>query len=105
MDVTATIRMYYTPDELSAAGLDENTLKIHCWNATLGEWVATDSQVNTDEHYVSVPICHFSYWAIIGQLTLPIWTEPWFWAVIGVVVVIIVAVLAYAVRRKKPLPQ
>ena len=105
VEVTATIRIYYTPEELSAAGLDENTLKIHYWNASLGEWVATDSQVNTAEHYVSVTIDHFSYWAIIGQLTLPIWTEPWFWAVIGVVVVIVVAVLAYTVRRKKPLPQ
>jgi len=105
VEVNATIHIYYTPEELSVAGLDENTLKIHYWSATLDEWVAMDSKVNTAEHYVSATIDHFSYWAIIGQPTLPIWTEPWFWAAIGVIVVIIVAVLVYAVRRKKPLPQ
>ena len=102
---SATICIYYTPEQLSAAGLSENTLKIHCWDATLNKWVAVDSQVNTAEHYVSATIDHFSLWVLMGQPAVAIWTEPLFWAVIGVVVVIIVAILAYAVRRKKPSPQ
>jgi len=106
-DITfsATIRIYYTLEQLSAAGLSENTLKIHCWDATLNKWVAVDSQVNTAEHYVSATIDHFSLWVLMGQPAVAIWTEPWFLAVIGVVVVIIVAVLVYTVRRKKPSPQ
>ncbi len=102
---SATIRIYYTPEQLSAAGLSENTLKIHYWDATLNTWVAVDSQVNTTEHYVSATIDRFSLWVLMGQPAVAIWTEPWFLAVIGVVVIIIVAVLVYAVRRKKPSPQ
>jgi len=102
---SATIRMYYTLEQLSAAGLSENMLKIHYWDATLNKWVAVDSHVNTTEHYVSATIDHFSLWVLMGQPAVAIWTEPWFLAVIGVVVVIIVAVLVYAVRRKKPSPQ
>lgn len=102
---SATIRMYYTLEQLSAAGLSENMLKIHYWDATLNKWVAVDSQVNTTEHYVSATIDHFSLWVLMGQPAVAIWNEPWFWAVIGVVMVIIVAVLVYAVRRKKPAPQ
>jgi len=41
----------------------------------------------------------------MGQPAVAIWYEPWFLAVVGVVVVIIVGVLVYAVRRKKPSPQ
>lgn len=103
--LSATIRIYYTPEQLSEAGLSENTLKIHYWDATLSEWVAADSQVNTAERYVSATINHLSLWVLMGQPAVAIWYEPWFLAVVGVVVVIIVAVLVYAVRRKKPSPQ
>lgn len=102
--VSATIRVYYTPEQLSAAGLDEATLKIHYWNATLNEWIAVDSQVNTSEHYVSATIEHFSLWVLMGQPAMPIWTQLWFWAVISALLVIVVVVLAYAVRRRKPSP-
>lgn len=100
--VNATIRIYYTPEQLEAAGLDENTLKIHCWNATLGEWVAVESHVNKAEHYVWATIDHFSLWAIMGQPPSPIWAQLWFWAVIGVVIVVVIVVAVYAVRRRKP---
>ena len=103
--LSATIRIYYTLEQLSEAGLSENTLKIHYWDATLSEWVAAESQVNTAERYVSATINHLSLWVLMGQPAVAIWYEPWFLAVIGVVVVIIVGVLVYAVRRKKPSPQ
>jgi len=101
--VNATIRIYYTPEQLEAAGLDEDTLKIHCWNATLGEWVAVESHVNTAEHYVWAIIDHFSLWALMGQpLAAPIWSQLWFWAVIGIVIVIVIAAAVFVARRKKP---
>lgn len=106
VDVNATIRIYYTPEQLSAAGLDENTLKIHSWNATLGEWVAIDSQVNTAQHYVSATIDHFSLWALMGQAAAPFWTQPSLWIAIVVIVVAIAAILAYTVKlRKQPSPR
>ena len=100
--VNATIRIYYTPEQLEAAGLDENTLKIHYWDATLDKWVAVESHVNKAEHYVWAVIDHFSLFAIIGQPPSPIWTQLWFWAVIGSVIVVVIAVAVYAVKRRKP---
>jgi hypothetical protein len=101
--VNATIRIYYTLEQLEAAGLDEDTLKIHYWDATLGEWVAVESHVNTTEHYVWAIIDHFSLWALMGQPTSPpIWTQLWFWAIIGSVIVIAIVATVYVVRRRKP---
>ena len=103
ISVNATIRVYYTPEQLEAAGLDEDTLEIHYWDATLGEWVSVESHVNTIEHYVWAIIDHLSIWAIMGQPpSPPIWTQLWFWAVIGSVIVIVIAAAVYVARRKKP---
>jgi len=102
VDVNATIRIYYTPEQLGALGLDENTLKIHCWNATLGEWAAMDSQVNIAQHYVSATIDHFSLWALMGQVVAPFWTQPWLWIVIVVIMVAVAAIIVYGVKVRKP---
>jgi len=77
--VKATIRIYYTLEQLEASGLDESTLKIHYWNTTLNEWVAIESHVNTEEHFVWANIDHFSLWALMGQPatgTLTVSTSP-----------------------------
>jgi len=107
--VNATIRIYYTPEQLEAAGLDEDTLEIHYWDATLGEWVAVESHVNTTEHYVWAIIDHFSLWVIMGKPLSPsIWTQLWFWALMGCIIVVVVAATLYVVRRKRqpsPAPQ
>jgi len=102
VDVNATIRIYYTPEQLSALGLDENTLKIHCWNATLGEWVAIEGQVNVAQHYVSATIDHFSLWALMGQAVAPFWTQPWLWIVVIVIMVAVAAIIVYGVKVRKP---
>lgn len=102
VDVNATIRIYYTPEQLGALGLDENTLKIHCWNATLGEWVAIEGQVNIAQHYVSATIDHFSLWALMGQAVAPFWTQPWLWIVIVVIMVAVAAITIYGVKVRKP---
>jgi len=109
ISVNATIRIYYTPEQLEAAGLDEDTLEIHYWDATLDEWVAVESHVNTTEHYVWAIIDHFSLWVIMGKPPSPsIWTQLWFWALIGCIIVVVVAATLYVVRRKRqpsPAPQ
>jgi len=103
IDVNATIRIYYTPEQSSAAGLDENALQIHYWNATLGEWVPAETHVNTSEHYAWTTISHFSIWVLIGQPgAAPIWSETWFWILIVAIVVVVIAVAAYTLMRKRP---
>jgi len=98
--VNATIRIYYTLDQLKTAGVDESTLKIHYWNATSNQWVAVESHVNTAEHYVWAIINHFSIWAIMGQPapTTPLWL---IFAGIGVLAVAVIAIGVFTLRRRK----
>ncbi len=104
VDTNATIRIYYTDEQLHEAELDENSLRIHCWNGT--DWEEILSHVNGEENYVEADITHFSIWALMGQAAAPFWTQPWVWIVIVLIVVAIVALLAYAVKgTKQPSPQ
>jgi len=100
--VNATIRIYYTPEQLEASGLDESTLKIHYWNTTLGEWVAVESHVNTEEHFVWANIDHFSLWALMGQPPALVWTQFLIIAGIAVAIIAIVAVIII-MRKRRPL--
>jgi len=98
--VNATIRIYYTLDQLTAAGLDESTLKIHYWNATSQEWIQVESRVNSDEHYVWAVINHFSLWAVMGQ---PATAFPLQWIIGVIAIVVLVTILAVVIiRRRKP---
>jgi len=100
--VNATIRIHYTDAQVAEAGLDESTLTIHYWNATLGEWVAVEpSYVNTEENYVWANINHFSIFTLMGQTPpTPFWMHWWFIATIVVVVVIAAAAGVLASRRR-----
>lgn len=104
-DITANarIRLYYTLEKLQAAGLDESTLKIHYWNAATSQWVAVESHVNTDEHYVWADIDHFSFWVIMGQQAASI-IPTWLIIAAGGIVLIIAVIVIVAVlmRRRKP---
>lgn len=103
--VNATIRIYYTLEQLEALGLDESTLKIHYWNATSGEWVAVESHVDTEEHFVWTNIDHFSLWALMGQppLSTPLWLlVP---IVICVVVIAAAVIVIYTRSRKATITQ
>lgn len=103
--VNATIRIYYTPEEVAELGLIESSLQICYWNATEGKWIPVESQVNTDEHYVWAVVSHFSIWAIMGQLS-PFWTQFWFIALIACVIALIIAVgVVYTVKKKKKTEQ
>jgi len=99
--LNATLRIYYTLDQLEAAGLDESTLKIHYWNATAGQWDAAESHVDTSDHYVWTVIDHFSMWAIMGQTKAQLPEIPWL-IIAGIVVVIaVIAIVAVFARKRK----
>jgi len=103
--VNVTISIYYTPEQLSASGLDENSLEIFYWDEAANDWVAIDTQINTEEHYVWATVSHLSIWALAGQPVPPLWEQPWFLASIVVIIVIIVGAVLLALRRKKQPPQ
>jgi len=67
--VNFTIRMDYTDEQVAAAGVNESTLRIHYWNATLDDWAAVvPSHVNTEENYVWAIVDHFSVFALMGDV-------------------------------------
>ena len=68
-DVTGTeIRVYYTPSELSAAGLDKSNLKLYFYNGT--NWILPlETGVNAAENYVYAITDHFSIWGVFGSKT------------------------------------
>lgn len=61
------IRIYYTDEEISAANLNEETLKIHYFNETSNQWQVLNSIVNTSGNYVDVTIDHLSTFGIFGE--------------------------------------
>jgi len=102
--VNATIRIYYTLEQLEASGLDENTLEIYFWNATSGEWEPVESHVNTEEHYVWAIIDHFSFFAILGEpseAAAPFPTQLWFLAIVSIVTITVIVVSVIYIRRRK----
>jgi len=103
-DVTTngTIRIYYTPEQLSELGLDENSLKIFYWNEAANDWEAIDTQINTAEHYVWATVSHLSIWALMGQPLTTLWEQPWFQTLIVVIIAIVIIAVLLGLRRKKP---
>lgn len=101
--VNGTIRIYYTPEQLSKLGLDESSLKIFYWDEAANNWTAIDTQINAAEHYVWATVSHLSIWTLMGQPLPALWEQPWFFPLTAVIIVIgIFAVLA--LRKKKQLP-
>jgi len=101
--IQATIRFYYTDDQLKAAGVDESSLKVFYWNSTTGQWEEYSSTINTAENYVEINVTHFSIWTLMGQPPSPIWTQLWFIATIAAAIIIIAAVaIVLAVKHRKP---
>jgi len=101
--LNATLRIYYTSEQLSALGLDENSLKIHYWNSTSSQWTALDTQINTSEHYAWAMIDHLSTWALLGQAASPIWQQMWFLTAVAVIVIVVIlAAVLLLTKRKQP---
>ena len=60
------LRVYYTDAQLSAAGIDESTLKMHRWDGA--NWTeVVDSGVNTDDNYVWAGLTSFSAYSPMGD--------------------------------------
>ena len=102
--INATIRIYYTPEQLSELGLDENSLKIFYWNEAANNWEAIDTQINTTEHYVWATVSHLSIWALMGQPLPALWEQPWFLISIAVIIVVVIIATLLGLRRKKQSP-
>lgn len=101
--VNATIRIDYSPEDLAEAGLDENTLRIYYWDAGVEEWVGVETYLNAEEHYAWAVIDHFSTWGLFGQLITPFWMQWWFYAIVGVVVVVAMVLVFVSLRRRRSL--
>ncbi|PMB75319.1 MAG: hypothetical protein C0193_00985 [Candidatus Bathyarchaeota archaeon] len=103
--INATIRIYYTPEQLSALGLDENSLKIFYFDAASNKWVEVETQINTSEHYAQATINHLSLWALFGQPLTPLWQEWWFLATIAIIAIAVIVVAALLLKRKQQKPK
>lgn len=69
------IKIFYTEEDISAAGIDESTLRIWHYNVTSGEWVKeSDSGVDTVNNYVWANVTHFSVYGVFGS-SLPTTSE------------------------------
>jgi len=67
-------------------------------------WKPVESHVNTEEHYVWAIIDHFSLFTIMGQPSEAAASSPtqlWFLAIVGVVIMIVIAVSAIYIRKRK----
>jgi hypothetical protein len=107
-DVTVnfTIRLYYTHEQLSELGLDENSLKILYWDEAANDWVAINTQINTTEHYVWATVSHLSIWALVGQPSPALWEQPWFLpSIVIIVAVVLISIAVVFLKKKKQPPQ
>ncbi|MEM2971441.1 MAG: hypothetical protein QW270_03350 [Candidatus Bathyarchaeia archaeon] len=100
-DINATIRIYYTPEQLSELGLDENSLKIFYFDEASNKWIEMETQVNKDEHYAEATISHLSLWALFGQPSKQLWQELWFIATIAIIAIAVIVVAALFILRRK----
>jgi len=107
-DVTVnfTIRLYYTHEQLSELGLDENSMKILYWDEAANDWVAINTQINTTEHYVWATVSHLSIWALVGQPSPALWEQPWFLpSIVIIVAVVLISIAVVFLKKKKQPPQ
>jgi len=99
----ATIRFYYSDDQLKALNIDEASLKVFYWNTASNQWEEYPSTINMAENYVEVTVTHFSIWTLMGQPPHPLWSQPWFIAtIIATTAIIILAIAIFAVKHRKP---
>ncbi|HDI02595.1 MAG TPA: hypothetical protein ENF95_00495, partial [Candidatus Aenigmarchaeota archaeon] len=61
------LKVYYTDEEVSSAGLEESSLRIYYYNETSEEWDLEPGGVNTTSNYVWCNVTHFSVYGVFGQ--------------------------------------
>ena len=64
---SVTIRIYYTDDEITNSGLGEESLKVHYFNETNGQWQILNSTVNSSGNYVEANLEHLSTFGVFGE--------------------------------------
>lgn len=99
-----TIKIYYTLEQLTQLGFDENSLKIMRWDESVNNWVVADTHINKAEHYAWTTVNHFSIWVLMGEISSPLWEQPWFIATIVVIIVAIIVVAGVMLTRRKKQP-
>lgn len=55
-----TLSVAYTPEELTAQGLDEATLTLFWVDAATGDWAALPTELDTSNHVATATVSHFS---------------------------------------------
>lgn len=62
------IKMYYTDEDVSNAGIDESTLRMYYYNESTSTWeVMPDSGVDTTTNYVWGNTTHLSFFGLFGN--------------------------------------
>jgi hypothetical protein len=97
------LRVYYTDEELEAAGIDESTLTMYRWDGS--NWVeVAESGVNTEENYVWAKLYSFSIYGPMGD---PLSPAPRMvptisrWGIIAMIAAFI-GLLVWTVWRRRP---
>ncbi|VVB78958.1 Uncharacterised protein [uncultured archaeon] len=70
----ATIKIMFSNDEISAAGIEKSTLKLWFYNLATSSWQVIDSLsggINETDNYVWANTNHFSIWGIFGSTPAP----------------------------------
>jgi len=70
VEFTATIRLYYSDDEVAAAGLVESSLRLYYFDGSAWRR-CEETGVNTDENYVWANVTHFTPFAAFGEVYVP----------------------------------
>ncbi|MCK4634522.1 MAG: hypothetical protein KAT37_01475, partial [Candidatus Aenigmarchaeota archaeon] len=68
------VKLFYTDENVSSAGINESTLRLYYYNETLGNWSSEPGDVNTSGNYVWGNTTHFSFYGMFGETTTTI--EP-----------------------------
>ncbi|RLE38621.1 hypothetical protein DRJ17_03490 [Candidatus Woesearchaeota archaeon] len=74
---SATIKVYYTDDEVNTKNLDEDTLRLYKWNTGTNSWEElTPGGVDTDNNYIWADVTSFSSFGVFGDEVAPTTPTP-----------------------------
>ncbi len=62
-----TLRIYYSDEQISAANIIENSIRIHFYNETSGAWEALNTTLHPEQNYAEAVIYHYSTYGIFGD--------------------------------------
>lgn len=61
-----TISLPYDPAALASARISEDSLRVHAWNPSTGDWQALDSSVDKTRRSVTAQTTYFSLYQVLG---------------------------------------